>query len=161
MGYRDDDHEDDTYADRRAQGVVEQLQRQVTGVDKSVVRLEGKIETIAVRIESNVEQRERMEVTLQDIAHQMRVANGRTRKNEDAISELQHGQAEVLRELARTLSLQPDGTVSITLPQRAPLNKKQKVGIAALIVPILIEGIDLIRQGIELAIEWLRHGAGK
>jgi hypothetical protein len=161
-------HDDDTaHDDRRAQGVVEQLQRQVAGVDIGVVRLEGKIETIGVQIQANVEQRERMEATLAEIAREFRLMNGRTRKNEDAIASLQHGHADFhqharfMEELSRTLALQPDGTVSLNIPIRPQLSGKQKAVTGAIVVPLILGGLDLIRQGIELAIEFLKHGPVK
>ncbi len=159
MTHRDD--EDESREERRAQGVVERLHREVTDVFISVARLQGKIETIGVQIDANAEQRDRMETTLKDISASLRELNGRTRKSEDAIAELRHGHSAFMQELSRTLAVQPDGGVLLTLPVRPPMTAKQKAGVTAIAVPLVLGGIDMLRQGFELAIEWLKHGAGK
>lgn len=147
--------------ERRGHTAVEKLQRQVTGIDLSLAQLHGQIDTIDARIEANAEQREGMALSLRQIESHLRELNGRTRKNEDNIAGLQYGQSSLIQELTRTLAMQPDGTVSMTALNRPPLSAKQKVGAAAVGVPLVLGGIDLIRQGIELAIEWLKHSGPK
>jgi septal ring factor EnvC (AmiA/AmiB activator) len=127
------------------------MEQRLAQLELRTTRIEGKLDTIGVRIDANSEQRERMERTLNKIEIHLRELNGRTRKSEDHIAELRHGHSNMFHELARALQAQPDGSVQLVMPQRPTLSRGQKAGLAAMAAPMVLGAMELLRQAFELA----------
>jgi chromosome segregation ATPase len=105
-----------------AEHTVDKLERSVNQLELRTTRMNGKLDTIGVQIQSNTDQRDVMQATLDKIESHLRELNGRTRKSEDAVAELRFNQQNLLGELARALKTQPDGTLQVVTPPATPRN---------------------------------------
>jgi septal ring factor EnvC (AmiA/AmiB activator) len=138
-----------------AEHTVDKLERSVNQLELRTTRMNGKLDTIGVQIQSNTDQRDVMQATLDKIESHLRELNGRTRKSEDAVAELRFNQQNLLGELARALKTQPDGTLQVVTPpadaeERPPLTKGQKAGMAGLGVTMVFGLIELLKHAMDL-----------
>lgn len=126
-------------ADEQLWRAIGELRNQQQTTALGQVRIEGKLDLIAERMEQSAEQRNRMESAIEKIEGHLDTQNGRLRKSEEAIQDLK-----------KTRPL-----------ERGPFTRNQKVAAGALLTPVAMGAFDLLRHGIELLLAVVKSGAAK